>query len=73
MLFQSHIKNNDGKFMISMVFPNDDYSTSATRTLLEKIKNFEEMFLDDAVKNSESWFGEKISRDSETDVLSDFI
>ena len=53
----------DGKFMISMVFPNDDYGTAATRTLLEKIKNFEEKFLDDAVKNSESWFGEKMSRE----------
>ena len=53
----------DGKFMISMVFPSDDYSTAATRSLLEKIKSFEEKFLDDAVKNSESWFGEKMSRE----------
>jgi hypothetical protein len=53
----------DGKFMISLVFPNDDYSTTSTNNLLNKIKVFEDKFLDDAVKNSESWFGEKMSRE----------
>ena len=53
----------DGKFMISLVFPNDDYSTTSTNNLLDKIKTFEDKFLDDAVKNSESWFGEKMSRE----------
>ena len=53
----------DGKFMISLVFPNDDYSTTSTNNFLDKIKTFEDKFLDDAVKNSESWFGEKMSRE----------
>ena len=53
----------DGKFMISLVFPNDDYITPATTNLLGKIKSFEDKFLDDAVKNSESWFGESMSRE----------
>ena len=53
----------DGKFMISLVFPNEDYSTKATNEILHKIKKFEDKFLDDAVTNSESWFGDDMSRE----------
>ena len=38
----------DGKFMISLVFPNDDFSTPSTNTFLNKIKSFEDKFLDNA-------------------------
>jgi hypothetical protein len=48
--------------MISLVFPNDDYSTPATNNLLVKMKSFEDKFLDDAVINCETWFGETMSR-----------
>lgn len=55
--------DSDGKFSISMNFPNDDYSTPSTDIFLSKIKSFENQLLDDAVKNSELWFGEEMSRE----------
>ena len=55
--------DSDGKFNISLNFPNDDYSTPSTDIFLSKIKSFENQLLDDAVKNSELWFGEVMSRE----------
>jgi hypothetical protein len=54
---------SDGKFSMSLNFPNDDYATPATKEFLEKLKHFENQILDDAVKNSEAWFGEEMSRE----------
>ena len=54
---------SDGKFSISLNFPSDDYATQASRDFLKKMKDFENQILDDAVKNSEAWFGEEMSRD----------
>ena len=54
---------SDGKFSMSLAFPNSDYSTPATVSFLEKLKSFENQILDDAVKNSEAWFGEEMSRE----------
>lgn len=54
---------SDGKFSISLNFPSDDYATPATTDFLKKMKDFENQILDDAVKNSEAWFGEEMSRD----------
>jgi hypothetical protein len=54
---------SDGKFSMSLNFPNDDYSTPATKELLQKLKAFEEQILNDAVKNSEAWFGEEMSKE----------
>ena len=54
---------SDGKFSMSLNFPNDDYSTPATAELLAKFKAFENQILDDAVRNSEAWFGEEMSRE----------
>ena len=54
---------SDGKFTISLNFPNDQYKTEATTDFLKKLKEFENQILDDAVKNSEVWFGEELSRD----------
>jgi hypothetical protein len=53
----------DGKFMISLVFPTEDYSTKATNDALHKIKQFEDKFLDDSVVNCDSWFGESWTRE----------
>ena len=54
---------SDGKFSISLNFPNDEYKTSATTTFLDKLKEFENCILDEAVKNSELWWGEPMSRE----------
>lgn len=54
---------SDGKFSISLNFPNDEYKTTATTAFLDKLKAFENQILDDAVANSELWWGEQMSRD----------
>uniref|UniRef100_A0A6C0HBA6 Uncharacterized protein n=1 Tax=viral metagenome TaxID=1070528 RepID=A0A6C0HBA6_9ZZZZ len=54
---------SDGKFTISLNFPNEQYKTEATTDFLKKLKDFENQILDDAVRNSEVWFGEELSRD----------
>jgi hypothetical protein len=54
---------SDGKYSISLVFPNDEYSTPATSQFLQKLKEFENQILDDAVRNSELWWGEEMSRE----------
>ena len=53
----------DGKFSITLNFPNEEYSTDATKEFLTKMKNFENKILDAAVENSEQWWGEKMSRE----------
>jgi len=52
----------DGKFTLSLNFPNPDYETPATKEFLAKMKAFENQILDDAVKNSEVWFGEELEK-----------
>jgi hypothetical protein len=54
---------SDGKFSISLNFPNDEYATPATTAFLDKLKAFENQVLDDAVANSELWWGESMSRE----------
>ena len=54
---------SDGKFSISLNFPNSDYQSPATDLFLQKLKDFENQVLDDAVKNSELWFGETLGRE----------
>jgi len=50
---------SDGKYSMSLNFPNADYANAGTTALLEKVKAFETQILNDAVKNSEAWFGEE--------------
>jgi len=54
---------SDGKFSISLNFPNEEYRKPATDQFLQKLKDFENKILDDAVKNSELWWGEEMSRE----------
>jgi hypothetical protein len=54
---------SNGKFNISLNFPSPDYKTPATTELLEKLEAFQNQVLDDAVKNSEVWWGESMSRE----------
>jgi hypothetical protein len=55
--------NSDGKYKISINFPNEEYKTPDTDILLKKMIEFQEQVLDDAVENSELWWGEKMSRE----------
>lgn len=54
---------SNGKFNISLNFPSADYKTPATTETLEKFEAFQNQVLDDAVKNSEVWWGEPMSRE----------
>ena len=54
---------SDGKYTLSLNFPNDEYSTPATAKFLEKLKAFENQIIDDAVANSEVWWGQEMSRE----------
>jgi hypothetical protein len=54
---------SDGKFKLSLQFPNEQYKTPETDAFLEKMKAFENQVIDDAVKNSELWWGKKKSRE----------
>ncbi len=56
---------SDGRYTISLNFPNEEYKTAGTNAFLEKLKDFENNIIDDAVKNSEIWFGsdEPMSRE----------
>jgi hypothetical protein len=54
---------SDGKFSMSLNFPNEEYRKPATDAFLQKLKDFENRILDDAVKNSELWWGEEMSRE----------
>jgi hypothetical protein len=55
--------DSDGRYNISMNFPNDEYRNEQTDLLLQKMKDFENQILDDAVKNAETWWGESMSRE----------
>jgi hypothetical protein len=54
---------SDGKFSMTLNFPNAEYSNASTNEFLAKVKAFENQILDDAVKYSEVWFGEEMSRE----------
>ncbi len=55
--------NSDGKFKMPINFPNPEYKTAASDLFLEKVLAFQEQVLDDAVTNSELWWGEKMSKE----------
>ena len=44
---------SDGKFSISLSFPNQEYATKNSTMFLDKVKAFETAILNEAVKNSE--------------------
>jgi hypothetical protein len=54
---------SDGRFKMSLNFPSEDYATPETKLALDKLKEFEENILSDAVTHSEVWFGKKQSRE----------
>ena len=52
---------SDGKYSLSLQFPNEEYSNKSVREFLQKLKDFEQQILEDAVANSELWWGEEMS------------
>lgn len=52
---------SDGKYSLSLQFPNDEYSNASIQTFLQKLKAFETQILEDAVTNSELWWGEEMA------------
>jgi len=54
---------SDGKWSLSLNFPNEEYRKAATDEFLKKNKDFENFILDSAVANSELWWGEEMSRE----------
>jgi hypothetical protein len=61
--FVNDAGENDGKFSMTLNFPNNEYSKPSTDVFLEKLKEFESKILDAAVENSELWWGEDMSRE----------
>lgn len=51
---------SDGKFQISLTFPNESYANKNTEMFLEKMKQFEVAIIEAAAKNSELWWGESL-------------
>lgn len=54
---------SDGKYTMNLNFPLEDKQTDETNKFLQKMIDFENKIIDDAVKNSEDWFGEERSRE----------
>ena len=64
---------SDGKFKITLNFPNEEYKTEDTTLFLNKITEFQNQIVDDAVTNSELWFGKKKSKELVEDSFFPFI
>jgi hypothetical protein len=54
---------SDGKFSLALTFPNEEYATKNSKMFLDKVAAFEQAILNEAVKNSELWWGEKLTLD----------
>jgi hypothetical protein len=54
---------SDGKYQISLNFPNSEYANAETDLFLKKLTEFQNQIVEDAVKNSELWFGKKTSKE----------
>jgi hypothetical protein len=65
--------SSDGKFKISLNFPNPEYKTKETDAFLNKMLEFQAQVVDDAVNNSEIWFGKKKSKELVEDSFFPFI
>jgi len=51
-------------YTMSLQFPGEDYMNDSMSTFFEKMKDFENRILDDAVKNGKEWMGKsKLSRE----------
>jgi hypothetical protein len=64
---------SDGKYSMTLNFPNEEYANNSTREFLQKLKDFENTVLDAAVKHSEVWWGEEMSREVAKHTFFPFI
>lgn len=64
---------SSGKYKLAMNFPNENERTANTDEFLQKMKEFQEQIIDDAVKNSEAWWGKKKSRELCEDAFFPFL
>ena len=64
---------SSGKYKLAMNFPNENECTPNTDEFLNKMKAFQEQIIDDAVKNSEAWWGKKKSRELCEDAFFPFL
>ena len=61
--FVNEAGESDGKFSMTLRFPNVDYETVETKEFLQKMKDFESLVIEDAFKNSELWWGEETPKE----------
>jgi hypothetical protein len=71
--FSNDDGSSDGKFKLSLNFPNPEYKTADTELFLEKILAFQAQVVDDAVTNSELWFSKKKSKELVEDSFFPFV
>jgi hypothetical protein len=64
---------SDGKFKVSLNFPNPEYKSDSTDLFLKKMTDFQAQVIDDAVANSELWFGKKKSKELVEDAFFPFL
>ena len=64
---------SDGKYKLELQFPSEQYSTPEAEMFLEKLRAFENQAIDDAVLNSELWWGKKKSRELVEDAFFPFL
>ena len=64
---------SDGKFKISLNFPNAEYTNKDSDSFLQKLVEFQAQVIDDAVTNSEIWFGKKKSKELVEDSFFPFL
>ena len=62
---------SDGKFKIKLHFRDDNSDES--KEALKKLQAFENQIINDAVANSEAWFGKKLSRELAEDRYFPFL
>jgi hypothetical protein len=62
---------SDGKFKIKLHFRDD--GSDESKVALEKLQAFEDQVINDAVANSEAWFGKKLSRELVEDRYFPFL
>ena len=64
---------SDGKFKLSLNFPNPEYASKETDAFLQKLAEFQNQVIEDAVINSEVWFGKKKSKELVEDSFFPFL
>jgi len=64
---------SDGKFKLSLNFPNAEYTNKDSDLFLQKLVDFQAQVIDDAVTNSEIWFGKKKSKELVEDSFFPFL